>query len=595
MSVSDANTASPLPPLPNFSPSIGPKDIVFQCPFKDQPVKPATVRPKKPCDVLNLKVQIAEPGATDKAEETLVFETIKAAGAAPSRRPRDLPITDKVPDPIRSQLATYDLVIEVIAPTSDAGVGSAKVPGAKVDAEHEKRMALAKAKTSGSSTTTLHVASSWSAHCGDLAHSASSLQIDDKPVELKGATFALPIKSKSKASLKNIWKFVTSGLNPKVLGNPYVIGAGSCGVTTKGPATTNLSALVTAFPSGTTGIKLAFEGFSFGFGWTSADKYSDKYMKSQEDYLENTDEKAIEARITAIQANNARLERKRPTGGKKITGHKVKLHSARQELTEMQHRLEAKEEMETSPFSLNIVLFDEEIEAGEVYETVKKAITNLRRAQRTLEGLTNALSFLRTYSPSVVAPIAKIDITLSQVELFIGFKLSSDEHYKGARWRALPRCFDIEMNAKALEISGSLGAVIGKRVVGTGATIEIMFSPTASISLGAEYSSPNIFTDELASWRDTKLKMQGSFAGTSSLLGKVTVLYCNLAHVSVSGNCSGRLSTENKLADIMAENPKWTWTLTLDPIGGIVEAYLIGWCDPWKYPFEISHGGAWDL
>ncbi len=603
MSVSPTNTAQDVPAaLASFSPESGPQDVAQQCPYRaksamtsGQLAQIATARPKRSCDVHNLKVQAREAGATDKEDETVTFETIKASGGIPSRRPIDLPIATTVPEPIRSQLGEFDLVIEVIAPTSNTGVATLTLPGATADADHEKQMAKSKAKISASSTTTLVVGATWSAHCGDPNHSNTSLAIDDQPEEQKPAAFSLPIKSKSKAGIKGLWHFISSGLNPRVLGNRHVIKAASCGVTTGSPATCRLSTLVTAYPPGQTGLKLAFEGFAFKYGWTKADKYARQYREHEKDYLENTDAQAMDDRMEALKANEARLELKRPRGGKKIKANRVQLQTTRQEVIAMRRRLEAKEEMDGSPFSVNVILFDEEIEIGEDYNKAKKAFANIKKAEKTLKGIFEALSFLRTYSPGLVTPVARIDLTVFQTELFIGFKLSSDDRYKGARWRGLPRCFDIEVNCKVLEITGSFGAAIGKKVVGTGAIIEILFTPSVSISLGAEYASPNILTDEVAGWKETKLKVMGGFAGTASLSGEVTALSCKLAYISGSLNSSGRLSTENKLSDILDEHADWTWTLTLDPVGGMVEAYIKGKKDPWQYPYEIWQGGVWDL
>jgi hypothetical protein len=608
MQLSPMNNAQSTPPiLQAFSPDSGPKQVVQSCPYAPRsgggaassspPTAQQAPRPKKPCDVKNLKIQVKEPNATDKAGEPLVFETIKAAGSQPNHRPHELGADSKAPRPIASQILGTDLVLEVIAPPSTKGTASFKGGAPASNSSHDVKMAQAKASASASGgTTTLIVASTWSANCADPEHNGILFTPEGEPTQVMGASFTLPIKSKSKSDIGNLWDFVTSGLDPRVLGRRYEIKADSCGVVTKGPATDEVTAIVTAYPPGTTGVKIGYEGFSFGFGWTKADEYKDSYKEKNKAVLESTTSEKLQGKLDKALANQSRISAKRPSGGKKVAQkQKAQLTTARQEVARIKHLLEVKQDEEKSPFSLNIVLFDEEIDPGETYAKAKKAITTVNKAKSTIDGLLNALKFLTTYSPSLVTPIAEIEISLLQFELFVGFKLASDDRYKGTRWRALPRCFDIEANCKALEIKGALGAVIGKRILGTGANIEVLFTPTASISLGAEYSSPNIFTEEAAGWEETKLKAQGEFRGTGSLSGKVTLLWFHIAYASVDANGSGRISTDNKLADIMSDRTEWAWTLTLDPVGGLVTAYVLGMTKPWQYPYELWQGGVWDF
>lgn len=605
MVLSPMNNAQSTPAiLQGFSGDSGPGTVVAPCPKAAQkgagaggaPSPTPAPRPSKPCDVQNLKVQVKEPNSTEKAAESIVFETVKAAGSLPSQRPRDLGPDPKAPEPIRSLLGSTDLVIEVIAPPSTKGTASFKGGAAKSGSRHDELMAQSKATASASGgVTTLVVGSTWDAKCGDPQHAGVLFTPEGEQPQVKGASFTLPIKSKSKADIGNLWQFVTSGLDPKVLGRKYEIAVDSCGVTAKGPATDEVKALVIAYPTGTTGLKLGFEGFSFGFGWTKADDFKDAYEEKNKQILDNTTSEKLSGKLDKALANQSRLSEKKPSGGKRAADkHKANLKTARQEVSRIKHLLDAKQEQEKSPFSLGIVLFDEEIDPGEAYSKAKKTIATVKKAQSTIEGLLDALKFLTTYSPSLVTPMAEIEITLAQVELFVGFKLASDDRYKGTRWRGLPRCFDIEFNIKALELKGAFGAVVGKRVLGTGASIEVLFTPTASISLGAEYSSPNIFTDGAAGWEETKLKAQGEFRGTGSLNGKVSVLYWHLAYASVDANGSGRISTEAKLAEVMSDDFKSVWTLTLDPVGGMVSAYVAFMKKPWEYPYELWEGGAWD-
>jgi hypothetical protein len=561
---------------------------------------PPPQRPIKPCDIGNLRIEVREPNSTAGGEDSIIFETIKACSGIATQRPRDLTVIGNEPEHIKALLSTNDLVIEVIAPPSDKGTAKGVIGPAKTNTQAGVMIAQHKASAKASDgVTTLIVGARWDAQCGEARHAATTLTEGLNPAITKGPNFSQTITSKSKADIGNLWDFVTSGLNPRVLGKEYRIDATSCGVTAKGPATTNLRASVTAFPPGVTGLKLGFEGFSWSFGWTRADEFVDNanaYAQENKAILDASSTAQLETRLDKAEANGARLRQQKPKRGGARGRQVARLKSNQQEINRVKNLLEAKEvsaATDDSGLSLNIILFDEEIDPFETYNKVKNSIATVKRAEKTIRGIMDVLVFLTRYSPSLVTPLAELSIAVLGLELFVGFKLNSDQKYRGERWRGLPNCFDIEFNAKFLEIGGSFGAIVGKRVLGTGASVEILFAPIASVSIGAEYSSPTYFNSQMPGWRETSLQLVGDFRGTASFQGKVSILYFNLAYVSADVNASGRLHTSGTLREVMTTNQKIPLYLTTDPAGGMIEARL-GWMGK-KYPYQVWEGQTTDL
>lgn len=561
---------------------------------------PPPQRPIKPCDVRNLRIEVREPNSTAGGSDSIIFETIKACGGIATQRPRDLAVIGNEPEHIKALLGTNDLVIEVLAPPSDKGTAKAVIGPAKTNTQAGVMVAQHKATAKASAgVTTLVAGATWDAQCGDGRHAATTLTEGWNPAVTKGASFSQTITSKSKADIGSLWDFITSGLDPRVLGKEYRIDATSCGVTAKGPATTNLRASVTAFPPGVTGLKLGFEGFSWSFGWTKADEFVDKanaYADKNKAILGATSTARLEQRLDKKEANGARLKQQKTKKGGARRQQIATLNSNQQEINRVKKLLEAKEVSDAtddSGLSLNIILFDEEIDPFETYKKVKTSIATVKRAEKTISGIMDALVFLTRYSPSLVTPLAELSIAVLALELFVGFKLNSDPKYRGDRWRGLPNCFDIEFNVKLLEIGGAFGAIVGKRVLGTGASIEVLFTPTASVSIGAEYSSPTYFSSQMPGWKETSLKLVGDFRGTASFQGKVSLLYFNLAYVAADVNASGRLHTSGTLREVMTENQKIPLYLTTDPAGGLIEARL-GWMSK-KYPYQVWEGQTTDL
>jgi len=546
----------------------------------------------KPCDVGNLRIEVKEPNSTEIGDDVIAFETIKAANGIATQRPRDLALIGNEPVHIRNSLAGYDLVIEVIASPSDKAKASATAPGAVSDTRYSLANAQSKASAKPSSgVATLSVNAVWDASCGDPVHAATFLTKGSNPTIQKEKSFSHTISSKSKADVGDLWTFVTSGLDPRVLGKSYEVVARSCGVTTQGPPTTGLRALVTAFHPGTTGMKLSFAGFSGNIGWTTnAHKEVENYNQDAQPILDNTTTEQLENRLDKVMANGARLSEKRPKGREAKSKHIATMKTNQQEIARVKNLLERKAELDQSRFSYGAVLFDEEIDVPETARKIEAAIANVQRARDLLDRLMNVMTFITAYNPGLITPLMEITWTAGVVELFVGLKLNGDPQFKGARWRALPMCFGIEFNAKLLEFGGSFGVIVGKRLLGTGATAEVLIAPTIGASLGAEYTSPLFFDQPAPGWKDTELQLIGDARITGTVVGKVTFATFNIGSLEASVNASGRIFTKGTIGDVLSEKLSFTVYMTTDPAVGYVEARFMGLSD--RYEYRAWEGGT---
>lgn len=431
----------------------------------------------------------------------------------------------------------------------------------------------------------LTVSTSWKANCGDPTHADVEYKLGADPTKVMPASFKQPLNSRSKTTPGDFANFIKSGFNVRALGREHIVTVDSCGTPASGTPTAKLSALVTAYPAGQTGLKFAFAGFTAKFGWTEADEYADDYNS-----IRNDTRATYKRGIKTIKDKNARLGALKPAtkAGKKLK--KSELYKNSQRVNDLQAKLDAIAKDDESRFSWAIMVFDEELtfeDGKQSLKTIREALATADRAKEVIEKFLSALSTFTKYSPAWVNPTASIEFTVFAAEGFFGFRLASHDSYKGPRWRALPGSVDAEVSCKLLEISGSLGVVIGKRVLGTGASIEILGTFSGSASIGGKYSSPDLVSDGFQELKTAKAEAIGEFRAGGKLSGKASFLYFNLVCVSADITGGAKASTDCPLVDVF-DGSSWSKTkLVFEPVRGAAYAHLAWWDEPWAYPYTV--------
>lgn len=541
----------------------------------------------RPCDIRNIALRFNEVEGGSQA--VIAFSTITAAGTAPSLRPRDVGVYGNAPQRIRKLLSSYDLVIEVLAP--EAGRPAGAVAARANDWTTRKKDRDDLPGMDAQPTTLLRLEHQGKAACGDPAHDRLSLTCTDTvhhelsgdwPVmgkAIRQSLFSLPA-TRNVLDLKGIYDSV---LDPHRQGNRYIVTGESCGYPASGTATTDLTVLVIALTPGTTGLELGLGpwGWDIGWGYHAAGDARTAAIEADE---------AERARLAAIADGTGAGSRPRKPGKGASRAARARFKQARADANKARDAARAAlkglrppptsrlagdywgNDDDDDGLDITVILNDRQLSWEEVSQNERQAKhflscvrSLLASAESIKDKLMLALDFIAIYSPSLVRPSASIGIEALALDLFAGRKLTSGNGLDGPRWRALEPYWDIEIAAKVLEITGSLGVTVGKSLIGTGATVELIVSTTGAVS--AEFERKGRGGDILSnSTSENEVKGIGVLTLSSALIGRASFLYYDVA--TGGGSVSGgvRLLATCAVSEVL--DGGWKNRLLGDPIAG---------------------------
>ena len=139
----------------------------------------------------------------------------------------------------------------------------------------------------------------------------------------------------------------------------------------------------------------------------------------------------------------------------------------------------------------------------------------------------------------------------------------SSSTLEGARWRALEPYWNAEIAAKLIEISGSIGLTVGKSLLGTGASCELVVTATGSVTLDYEAKGRSLSFPPIGFEREPKAL--GTVTLSSSLIGTATILWFEVG--AAGGTAAGGVRWLGSVEPRhVFELAKWDTRLLGDPI-----------------------------
>ncbi|MCE7796700.1 hypothetical protein LWE61_09020 [Sphingobium sufflavum] len=294
-----------------------------------------------------------------------------------------------------------------------------------------------------------------------------------------------------------------------------------------------------AYPTGTTGIELGFGPYCWEIGW-GYQGAGDARDAANADYTEKRD-----ALQSVADGNGAGARPKKLAGGTRAA--RARWKSANKDATKARTAARADiKRLRPPPTSrlsgdywgkeeddgldLTVLVNDRAIGWSELKQQYKSAATALKCVNDILhfskgikDNLMLAFAFLNDYSPSIVRPSASLSLEVMTIDLFLGHKLTGSDSLKGDRWRALQPYWDVEVAAKLLEISGSIGVTVGRSLLGTGASVELSVTATGTATVAYEAKGRSLAFPPAGF--EHELKAIGTITLSSTLIGKATFLW----------------------------------------------------------------------
>ncbi len=438
--------------------------------------------------------------------------------------------------------------------------------------------------------------------CGDKAHSQLKLHTTDGSViETKSLNFNREVHPKgADAILHNLSDFVLGGLDPRVLGQSYVIELDSCGAPASGPATSDLNALVTVLPAGMLGFKLGFGPLKTKLAFSAGQAKNDHDDEEASAKALASEKARLEKRVAKEEARGAQLGKKRPSGGKERKALQAKIRGNNSSTNKYKNQLEKiNEQIDDSEDSVEIgvIIFDRVSDTTKI-KKIKSDIIKIKNkidsAEKIINQIQDVLTFAKKYSPSVVAPTASIEMSVGMVDMFVGVKLTSNGKLEGPRYRALARFFDVDVTLMIADVKGGLGITVGKHLWGTGATIEAMVTVSIGISGNCEFKTSIGPSGQTDNWKEkVDVKIMPEMTAGGSLIGTVNLFSFHIAQVGGAINGAARFRASATLADILEK--KVSVVAICDPLIGTVDAEAIGGYWTKRYSYTIWEGGTWPL
>jgi hypothetical protein len=595
--VSEDNTATVPPPLQSFSPTQPVSNVVAQCLYH-QPVKatrpPTTQRPKMPCDVKQLMIRIAEnDGGYDQGSSgSFTVDSGPASRGVPSMRPLDVGVPVNAPANIRQHLDDYDLVMEVLAlePGRQLNTPMNNRPRT-LNEDQQKRAVNDRGHSMVQAKTTASITASWDSHCGDPAHSKPTLALDIDDAKLMPASFQTEIVSKPITAFFRIPGPLTKLFDFDCFGMQHRITAGSCGVMPPGKVPTGaLSALIIGYPVGATGVKMTYAPRFFSVGWG-------KWAKGK--YSGELDAKAAATKdeLGPLNAGSVALwQEAANASGKWAKKLRRAARKIDKRIAPLAARLANVSREDERGFHWGLVLFDREFSESDLkalpgglrfLEAIVEVEKMVGNAEGIVANIRQLLTFIGQYNPSSIEPFATLDMRLCDFEFFAGWKAVGCDYIAGERYRALEYCFDAELDFTAFDITGSIGVTVGKEVLGTGATIEVMVSVGGGARVEAEYSHTGIGFKPLT----TSVKFKGQVRASVHVIGEVKAAWFHLMKFTGSGSKAARIVSTTTFGDFFSKN--WKIMLVKDPMVVTAEATLC--LAHWHKEVTIWGGGETQL
>lgn len=583
--------------------------------------KPAP-RPEKTvfCDIRQL---ILEVNFTEGGSQKLVKkDTVQAAtaGKARSLRPRDLSAPTMAPSRIQSLLSTYDLVIETLAPEAGRGLGSVKAQKAPsgFDKAGQASVRDQLPNTVAAPSAVISAKAQWKVQCGLPEHHNLLLEWDPKhqsrreesgPGRLEATEIVHDVVCKpALESACDILGLLKSFADPRKMANEYKITGRSHGRPSTGPETTSLKALVVAYPAGAIGVRASIGPLGWSIGWGGHEGW----------HKDGGIPNAQQARSDAQAGYEMRRSELQTVAGGKGAGARPKQKgSSRAARRRFEHertdanraRADARAELKklkeppksvfsaqywsgdefSDLFDVSFIVLDRELSLEELGDEGRQITQFLSCIRTIMSGAENfrekfmlAMSFMNDYAPSAVRPSAEISLEIALVEIFFGTKMSTDDittgvryELNGDRYRALTRYLDLEAAFVPFDVSGSLGITFGRKLLGTGATLEALITLGCRASGDYEWKSRLGLEDERAGSEEAEVRIQADLTASGAVLVQATFLYFDLAVVEISAN-GGAVFRLGCAPDQILDPKQWQRTMLRKPLVGGADYRFIG-------------------
>jgi hypothetical protein len=397
--------------------------------------------------------------------------------------------------------------------------------------------------------------------------------------------------------------------DPSRIAVDYIITGTSCGYPPQGPNTTSLKALVRAYPSGTTGFKLAFGPFGWSLGWGLHD------AEDRKANAENAHAQRVSQLEGIAQGEGAGAKLKGEKGESR--GAKAFRKASNREANR-QRDLARAELASTNPpssnilnqeywhgkedadkFSFSVTVFDREYSQDEITE-IGEVLERLNVIWKQADTITVAISqcfhFLTAYPPSLIRPSASLSWDVFKIEISAATKMASDEVaskgtdvLRGVRYRALERYVSLEIEVVFIEATGKIGITFGYSIFKIGRlTLEALVSMEGKVSTKYELKRRFGLEDESAA-SGSELSVQGDLKLSGGILGKASILWYDFAVVEVSANGGAMVLAKCDIANFF-DADGWKAFLIGKPIVGGADVRLcFGFTR--RYSYTLWEGG----